>query len=81
MLADTSATDAETAAAIAINEDARLRALQISLLGLALLSLLAIVPAMRMPGYRKGELPEKLEPDDDDPIDAVVDPDRLEAGA
>ena len=50
MLADASATDAELDAAIAINEDARLRALQISLLGLALLSLLAIVPATRMPG-------------------------------
>jgi MFS family permease len=81
VLAETSATDTEVAAAIEINEDARLRALQISLLGLALLSLLAIVPAMRMPGYRAGELPEKLEPDDDDPIDEVVDPDRLEARA
>jgi MFS family permease len=79
VLGGTSATDAEVAAAIEINEEARLRALQISLLGLALLSLLAIVPAMRMPNYREGELPEKLEPDDDDPIDEVVDPDRLEA--
>lgn len=78
-LGGTSATDAEVAAAIEINEEARLRSLQISLLGLALLSLLAIVPAMRMPNYREGELPEKLEPDDDDPIDEVVDPDRLEA--
>jgi hypothetical protein len=32
-----------------------------------------------MPNYREGELPGKLEPDDDDPIDEVVDPDRLEA--
>lgn len=79
VLGGTSATDAEVAAAIEINEEARLRSLQISLLGLALLSLLAIVPAMRMPNYREGELPEKLEPDDDDPIDEVVDPDRLEA--
>lgn len=79
VLAGTSASEAEAAAAIEINEDARLRALQISLLGLALLSLLAIVPAMRMPNYREGELPEKLEPDDDDPIDEVVDPDRMEA--
>lgn len=78
-LGGTSASEAEVAAAIEINEEARLRALQISLLGLALLSLLAIVPAMRMPNYRAGELPEKLEPDDDDPIDEVVDPDRLEA--
>ncbi|MBM7503026.1 MFS transporter [Agromyces aurantiacus] len=79
VLAGTSASDAEVAAAIEINEEARLRALQISLLGLALLSLLAIVPALRMPNYRQGELPAKLEPDDDDPIDEVVDPDRLEA--
>lgn len=79
VLAGTSASEAEAAAAIEINEEARLRALQISLLGLALLSLLAIVPAMRMPNYREGELPEKLEPDDDDPIDEVVDPDRMEA--
>lgn len=79
VLGGTSATEAEVAAAIGINEDARLRALQISLLGLALLSLLAIVPAMRMPNYREGELPEKLEPDDDDLIDQVVDPDRMEA--
>ncbi|MGR0218914.1 MFS transporter [Agromyces sp. ZXT2-6] len=79
VLGGTSASEAEVAAAIEINEDARLRALQISLLGLALLSLLAIVPAMRMPNYREGELPEKLEPDDDDPIDEVVDPDHLEA--
>lgn len=79
VLAGTSASEAEAAAAIEINEEARLRSLQISLLGLALLSLLAIVPAMRMPGYREGELPAKLEPDDDDPIDEVVDPDHLEA--
>ena len=78
-LGGTSASEAEVAAAIEINEEARLRALQISLLGLALLSLLAIVPALRMPDYREGELPEKLEPDDDDPIDEVVDPERQEA--
>lgn len=78
-LGGTSASEAEVAAAIEINEEARLRALQISLLGLALLSLLAIVPALRMPNYREGELPEKLEPDDDDPIDEVVDPERQEA--
>lgn len=75
-LAGTSATDAEIAAAVEINEEARLHALQLSLLGLALLALLAIVPATRMPGVRKGDLPEKLEPDDDDPIDEVVDPEN-----
>lgn len=79
VLGGTSASEAEIAAALEINADARLQALKISLLGLALLSLLAIVPALRMPDYREGDLPEKLEPDDDDPIDEVVDPDRLEA--
>jgi hypothetical protein len=79
VLGGTSASEAEIAAALEINADARLQALKISLLGLALLSLLAIVPALRMPDYREGDLPEKLEPDDDDAIDEVVDPDRLEA--
>ncbi len=78
-LAGTSATDAEVAAALEINAEARLGSLKVSLLGLALLSVLAIVPALRMPNYRQGELPEKLEPDDDDPIDEAVDPDRQEA--
>ena len=43
--------------------------MQLSLLGLAALALLAIVPATRMPGRIAGELPEKLEPDDPDAID------------
>lgn len=69
VLAQTNATDAEVTAALEINEDARLRSLQVSLLGLAGLALLAIVPATRMPGRIAGELPEKLEPDDNDDID------------
>lgn len=67
------ATGPELDLAIVINAEARLRALQISLLGLAALSLLAIVPAGRMPGRRSGDLPEKLEPDDLDAIDDSVD--------
>ena len=72
VLSDTSATDAEAAAAIAINEQARLLSLKISLLGLAGLALLAIVPATRMPGRIAGELPEQVEPDDPDRIDETV---------
>jgi MFS family permease len=72
VLAETSATEAEAAAAIEINEEARLLSLKISLLGLAGLALLAIVPATRMPGRIAGELPEKLEPDDPDDIDESV---------
>jgi len=72
VLAETSANEAEAAAAIAINEDARLLSLKVSLLGLAGLALLAIVPAMRMPGRIRGELPIQLEPDDPDGIDETV---------
>ncbi|GAB2831402.1 MFS transporter [Microbacterium insulae] len=69
VLEGTSATPEEVDAAIAINEDARLFALKVSLLGLALLALLAIIPATRMPGRIAGELPDQLEPDDNDAID------------
>ncbi len=60
VLESTTATPEQAAAAIAINEDARLLALKISLLGLASLALLAIVPAGRMPGFTPGDLPEQL---------------------
>lgn len=72
VLAGTSATETEAAAAMEINEAARLRALQLSLLALAGLALLAIVPATRMPGRIAGELPARLEPDDNDLIDESV---------
>lgn len=72
VLAETSASASEAAAAIEINEEARLQALKISLLGLAGLALLAIVPATRMPGRIRGELPEQIEPDDPDQIDETV---------
>lgn len=70
----TDATDAQIDEAVAVNADARLRALNISLLGLAAISLLAIVPAGRMPGRRSGDLPEQLEPSDPDDIDDPEDP-------
>jgi MFS family permease len=60
VLAQTTATPDQVAAAVAINEDARLRALNVSLLVLAGISLLAVVPAGRMPGRMKGDLPEEL---------------------
>ncbi|MFS0866184.1 MFS transporter [Microbacterium sp. 179-B 1A2 NHS] len=72
VLAGTSATEAEAAAALALNADARLLALKVSLLGLAGLALLAIVPATRMPGRVRGELPAAVEPDDPDQIDDAV---------
>jgi MFS family permease len=60
VLAETTATPEQVDAAIALNEDARLLGLKISLLGLAALALLAIVPAGRMPGFTPGDLPERL---------------------
>ncbi|WP_205881492.1 hypothetical protein [Leucobacter coleopterorum] len=79
VLEGTSASASEVAAATEVNEEARLRALQISLLGLAAISLLAIAPASRMPKFRKEGLPAKLEPDDDDPIYQPNDVERQES--
>lgn len=66
-LAETTATPEQIDAAVAINEDARLLALKVSLLGLAGLALLAIVPALRMPGFSKDDLPERLSAGDPAP--------------
>lgn len=59
----------ELVAAVAVNAEARLRSLQLSLLGLAGLALLAIVPAGRMPKRLQDGLPEQMEPDDPDALD------------
>lgn len=53
---------------MAVNAEARLHSLQISLLGLAGLALLAIVPAGRMPKRRHDGLPEQMEADDPDAL-------------
>ncbi len=60
VLAATSASEAEAAAALEINAEARLRALQISLLGLAAIALLAIVPAGRIKTLRGGYAPSQI---------------------
>ncbi|MFF5794399.1 MFS transporter [Paeniglutamicibacter sp. NPDC012692] len=59
----------ELAAAVEVNAEARLRSLQLSLLGLAGLALLAIVPAGRMPKRLQDGLPAQMEPDDPDALD------------
>ena len=69
----TTATPAQVHAAVLVNAAARLQALQISLLALAAVALVAIIPASRMPNYRPGDIPEVLssgieEPGDDDPV-------------
>jgi hypothetical protein len=66
---DRAGSPEELAAAVDVNAEARLHSLQISLLGLAGLAMLAIVPAGRMPKRRQDELPEQMEPDDPDELD------------
>ncbi|MDN5915222.1 MAG: hypothetical protein L0I76_08985 [Pseudonocardia sp.] len=60
ILERTDASPAQVEAAVALNEEARLRALRLGLLVLATVSALAIVPASRLPGYRPGEVPESV---------------------
>ena len=60
ILAQTDATPQQVDAAVALNEDARLRALRLGLLVLAGVSALAVVPASRLPNYRPGEVPESV---------------------
>jgi MFS family permease len=55
-LAQTSATPEQVAEAVRINEEARLRALRATFLLLAVISLLAIFPSMKLPNYTPGEL-------------------------
>jgi MFS family permease len=57
VLADTSVTPEQLDEAVAINEGARLRALRAAFLILAVISLLAIFPATRLPSYLPGEVP------------------------
>jgi MFS family permease len=56
-LANTTATPEQVQEAIGINAGARLRALKLSFLTLAVLSLLAIVPSRQLPRYVPGEVP------------------------
>jgi hypothetical protein len=56
MLGATSATPEQVAKAVAINEEARLRALRASFLIVGAISLLAIFPASRLPRYVPDEL-------------------------
>jgi MFS family permease len=56
VLATTAATPEQVEKVVAINEDARLRALRASFLIVGAISLLAIFPASRLPRYVPGEL-------------------------
>jgi MFS family permease len=56
LLEERGATPAEAEAALEIYEDARLRSLRTTLMFLALLALLALVPAGKMPDFREPDL-------------------------
>jgi MFS family permease len=66
VLASTSATDSQIAEAVTVNEEARLQALKVSMLGLAGIAALAIIPAGRMPGFARNENDEIVAADDQD---------------
>lgn len=61
VLSLTSADASQVAEAVAINELARLQALKVSLLGLAAIALLAIIPASRMPARMRSDDDEQLD--------------------
>ncbi len=61
VLSNTAATAAQVADAVRINESSRLMALKASFLILALFSLLAVFPALRLPRYSPDEIPDLLE--------------------
>ena len=58
----TSATPQQVEAAVAVNTEARLRALKIGLLIMAAVAMLAIIPAGRLPNYLPGEIPSDEPP-------------------
>ncbi|MEJ3404149.1 MFS transporter [Rathayibacter sp. YIM 133350] len=60
VLSATDATPAQVDTAVSLNESARLRALRTGLLILAGISVLAVVPASRLPRYRPQEIPESV---------------------
>ncbi|MFB2584254.1 MFS transporter [Herbiconiux liukaitaii] len=67
-LSATDASPAEVDTAIALNEEARLRALKLGLIALAGVSALAIIPASRLPQYRAGEVPESVATGRSEPV-------------
>lgn len=58
-LKQTTASPEQVDAALAVNEAARLRALQVAFFILGSLALLSIFPCGRLPDYRPGEIPEE----------------------
>lgn len=56
VLSQTSVAEGQVDEAVAINADARLRALRATFLLLAAISLLALIPSTRLPNYKPGQL-------------------------
>jgi MFS family permease len=63
ILAGTTASPEQVTEAVRINTEARLRALKMGLLIMALVAMLAIIPAGRLPNYRPGEIPPDQPPE------------------
>src|SRR5699024_8496356 len=61
VLSRTTATPEQVDAAVALNEEQRLRTLKIGFLVLAGISAAAALPASRLPNYRPGEIPDPAE--------------------
>ncbi|MGX1934652.1 MFS transporter [Microbacterium resistens] len=60
LLARTDATPEQVDAAVAVNEEERLRTLKFGFLILAGVSAIAALPASRLPRYRPGEIPDSI---------------------
>ncbi|HWL78197.1 MFS transporter [Microbacterium sp.] len=60
ILEETDASPSQVAAAVEVNESARLGALKVGLLILAGVSAIAIVPASRLPRFTPGDIPETV---------------------
>ncbi|WP_137124307.1 MFS transporter [Roseomonas sp. HF4] len=58
----TGAAPEQVAEAVRVNTEARLQALKIGLLIMAVVAALAIIPASRLPAYRPGEIPDGIQP-------------------
>lgn len=64
VLGRTTATDEQVEAAVALNEEQRLRTLKTGFLILAGISAVAALPASRLPKYVAGEIPDPEDPSD-----------------
>jgi len=58
-LGETTASPEQVAAAVELNESARLRALKVAFFILGSVALLCILPSGRLPDYRPGEIPDE----------------------